>query len=208
MLNLNWLLIALTAFVSYRAFSDTQLYQKLVFHPYTIARKSAEWYRFISCTFLHADFNHLLINMFVLWSFGDVVEPVFRMRFGLAGSLIYLGMFFLAVALANVSTYLKQKDNPSYFAVGASGGVSAIVFSAIFFAPDSRLLLFFILPIPAGIFGLAYLVYSSWAQKNAPNGINHDAHFWGSVVGFLGTFALFPHYWPEFLKRMLGIFSF
>lgn len=203
---MNWIMIGAMAFVSYQAFGNRSIYEKFVFHPFSIAH-GKEWYRLFSCTLLHADFNHLLINMIVLWSFGDVVEPVFEMRFGIVGSVVYLLFFILAVGISNLSTYLKHRHNASYFAVGASGGVSAVVFSAIFFAPDSKLLLFFILPIPAGIFGIVYLIYSSWAQKNAPGGINHDAHFWGGVFGFLATLALFPTYLPEFVKRLLGIFG-
>jgi membrane associated rhomboid family serine protease len=122
---------------------------KLIFHPYSVGR-SNEWYRFISCGFIHADFMHLAFNMFSFYMFGDYVEQYFNMLFGQNGKLLYLFLYLSSLAVCLIPTYFQQKDRYNYNSLGASGAVSAIVFAGIFLMPTIQI-------------GFLYLGQSTWA---------------------------------------------
>lgn len=121
------------------------------------------------------------------------------------GSTMYLVLYVLSVAVANVKTLREQKHNVWYNAVGASGAVSAVVFAYILVAPKESIYFFGILPIPAFIYGFLYLLYSQYMAKNATDNIGHDAHFFGAVFGFLFTGMLRPQLFSAFFAQ---IFSF
>jgi len=181
---------------------------KLLFSPYrTIHNK--EWHRLVTHGFVHADYMHLFINMFVLLSFGTAVENIFNVlkNSGVISSSIlhYLILYFGGIIIASLTTLKKHKDNFYYHSVGASGAVSAIVFTYIFFDPLSKLLLMFVIPIPAIVFGIAYLGYSHYMSKKGSDYINHDAHFVGSVFGFIYPLLINPKLITIFLNK-LGIF--
>ncbi len=163
-----------------------------------------EWIRFVTHGFLHVDTIHLIINMYVLYSFGSIVEDAFTVLFNNNGRIIYLAFYLLAIPASSLFSYLKHKNNDDYNAVGASGAVSAIVFSSIIFIPKGGIgLLFLPIPIPSYIFGLLYLVYSAIMAKRANDNIGHDAHFWGAVFGILFTFAVKPQLFEYFLNEII-----
>ncbi|MGE0090219.1 MAG: rhomboid family intramembrane serine protease [Bacteroidales bacterium] len=186
------LLIAITSIISILAFSNRLLFDKLQLNPYLVYHKK-EWYRVLSHGFLHADWIHLIINMLVLFSFGSSVERIFKdlANQGIIQSpiLSYVILYFASMIMATVTTVKKHKDNEWYNSVGASGAVSAIVFSNIFFQPMSSVYFYGIIPIPGIIFGILYLAYSHYMSKRDSDHINHDAHFIGAVFGFI--FPLF-----------------
>lgn len=160
----------------------------LQFNPYRVYHRK-EFYRLVSHGLLHADWVHLFINMIVLLSFGTAVERYFMrleamsmLRFPVAGFLLLYGG---GVAVSTLTTLRKHKSNQWYNAVGASGGVSAVIFTSIFFAPWQNLLLYAVIPIPGILFGVLYLAYSHYMSKKASDNINHDAHFIGAVYGFI-----------------------
>ena len=165
-----------------------------------------EYYRIFSHAFLHADYFHLGINMLVLYSFGRYVEQVFS-QLETAG-LIFSGPFFytllyvISIALASVSTISRYRNDESYSAVGASGAVSAVVFTYIFFAPLEKIYFYMVLPIPGILFGVLYLVYSSYMSRRKNDNINHSAHFWGAVVGFVFPLLLEPSLFRVFLDNL------
>ena len=174
-----------TVIVSVLAFYNAELMDKLIFHPYSVGR-SNEWYRFISCGFIHADFMHLAFNMFSFYMFGDYVEQYFNMLFGQNGKLLYLCLYLSALAVCLIPTYLQQKDRYNYNSLGASGAVSAIVFAGIFLMPTIQIGFFIIPPIiPGFIFGPIYLGITAYLAKHGQGGINHSAHLWGSLYGVL-----------------------
>jgi membrane associated rhomboid family serine protease len=190
------------------AFSNQEWMDKLLFSPYrTIHNK--EWHRLVTHGFVHADYMHLFINMFVLLSFGTAVENIFNVlkNSGVISSSIlhYIILYFGGIVIASLTTLKKHKDNFYYHSVGASGAVSAIVFTYIFFDPLSKLLLMFVIPIPAIVFGIAYLGYSHYMSKKGSDYINHDAHFVGSVFGFIYPLLINPKLITIFLNK-LGIF--
>lgn len=190
---LTYLLIALTCLVSIPAFQNREVFSKLLFNPSSI-RTHKEWHRFFTHAFLHADWIHLLMNMYVLYLFGSLVEKIFVFYLGnLKGEISFFLLYLSSIITSVVPSYNKHKDNIYYNAVGASGAVSAVVFSAILLNPEMNLSLMFLpIPIPAPVFGLLYLVFCWYAAKHSRDNIAHDVHYWGSLFGVLFTIAVLP----------------
>lgn len=184
------------------AWNNTELYNKLIFNPYIIFHKN-EWYRLFSSALLHADIPHLVINMFVLYSFGSFIEQVYDLYIP-GGLALYVAMYILAIGAANIKTLIENKNNVWYNAVGASGAVSAVVFAFVLFAPIEKILFFGIIPIPAFLYGLLYLVYSQYMSKKASDNIGHDAHFFGAVFGFVFTGLLRPELFQMFVSKIFN----
>lgn len=194
-------IIALTVGFSVYAMNKPDIKYKYIFHPYSIFHFK-QHYRFLSHAFLHGDYLHLAFNMYALWIFGPVVEeqiyPVLcgsidepNKKIGLA---LYIVLYTGAIYASSISEYFKNKNNPQYSSLGASGAVNALLFSYILCAPTSSLGFFFI-PMPAWIFGIAYLAISYYLsrRKNAHQAIDnigHEAHFWGAIFGILFTLIL------------------
>ena len=200
------LIVIITVGISMLAFSNREIMDKLQFTPYrTIHNK--EWHRLITHGFVHADYMHLFINMFVLYSFGSAVENIFKglqysgiiQSWVLHFSVLYLG----GIVIASLTTLKKHKDNFYYHSVGASGAVSAIVFTYIFFEPIQ---MFLFPPMPAFLYGIVYLAYTHYMSKKGGDNINHDAHFIGSVFGFIYPLLINPKLFFVFLER-LGIIN-
>jgi membrane associated rhomboid family serine protease len=204
-ISITIIIVAVCVLVSYICFGNQELFQKLKHWPYQEVREK-EWYRLISSGFIHGSWMHLLINMFVFWQFGEVVEARFRLEFGLLwGNLFYTLLFVVTVVLADIPSLLKHKDNVYYSAVGASGAVSGILFVNILFYPWNLLYLYAIIPIPGIVAGVLYLIYSSWASKNSRDNIDHDAHFYGALFGLLFTVMLKPSLFIDFLNQLMHI---
>lgn len=175
----------------------------MLFHPVSIKRQN-QWYRFLSSGFIHADGMHLAINMFVLWSFGNVIESYFYPQFlGGFSTLKYLALYFGGIIVASIPSYLKHKQNPSYAALGASGGVSAVVFAVILFAPWENLYLYGVIAIPQILAGVAYLYYSWYKDKHASDNIGHMAHFTGALWGFGFSCLMNPNLLTRFIELTL-----
>lgn len=200
------LIIGITVAVSLLAFSNRGLFEKMQLNAYQVYHQK-QWYRVVSHGFLHADMIHLFVNMIVLFSFGEAVEQ----RFSLLESrdmigdstLHFLILYFAGMAIATLTTIRKHKDNYNYNAIGASGAVSAVVFAYIFFSPKNTLLLMGVIPIPAILFGILYLVYSQYMRRRGGDRVNHDAHFVGAVFGFLYPIILEPGLIKVFFNQLL-----
>lgn len=189
---------AVTALISMMAFSQESVFQKLMHHPYTEIRQKEYW-RWLTSGFVHADYMHLAFNLFAFYSFGKFVEFEFMDKFGdKTGQMIYLVFYLAIIVAANIPTHFQQKNNVNYMAVGASGGVSGVVFAAILFRPWLDMAFFFF-PMKGLVFGVLYILYSSWAAKNANNNIGHSAHLTGAIMGFLLTALLMPSEFEQFL---------
>lgn len=200
--TITLLLIAVTAIVSFMAFSNRQLFDKLRFNAYYI-RHHRQWYRFLSHALLHADLAHLAINMLVFWSFAGVVMTFFSRDFGQLATVVFLGLYVGGVIFSSVYDYFKHSDDIYYSAVGASGAVSAVVFSSIILYPDGRIFLFLIpIGIPSWIFGILYLAYSAYMGKRGGSNIGHNAHFWGAVFGIAYTIVINPDYVAAFFRQL------
>jgi len=199
------LIVILSVLTSVAAFRREELFYKLDLSPARIVHQK-EYYRIFTHAFLHADYFHLGINMLVLYSFGRYVEQIFSQleSAGLifSGPFFYILLYVIGIVLASVSTIFRNRNNESYSAVGASGAVSAIVFSYIFFAPLEKIYFYMVLPIPGILFGVLYLIYSSYMSRRKSDNINHSAHFWGAVVGFVFPILLEPSLFMVFLDKL------
>lgn len=194
----TYILIGVTVLVSYLCFNNVELFRKLAFSPYRTVKYN-EWYRIVTHGFVHADMTHLFINMFTFWSFGTYIEKAFG-HFGF-GTMGYLGLYFGGMIAASLFDLVKQRNDPSYISIGASGAVSAVLFTSILFDPWSKILLFAILPIPGIVFGVLYLAYCQYMAKRAGDNINHNAHFYGAVYGLLYPALLNPSLVKMFLSH-------
>jgi len=198
------IIILATSVISIMAFSNNELFYKLNFNAYYIKRDK-EWYRFFSYALLHADWGHLIINMFVFWSFGSIVMQFFKADFGSLAGLKFILLYVGGILFSTVFDYLKNKDNIYYNAVGASGAVSAVVFSSIILFPTGKIFLFFVpIGIPSWIFGILYLIYSAYMGRRGSDNIGHYAHFWGAVFGVVFTMLINHEYIAHFYQQ-LGI---
>jgi len=197
-------IVAITCVVSFMAFNNSVIRGHLVFHPLTINRNK-HWYRFVSYGFIHGGGMHLAINMFVLWSFGNAVEKsYYPFAVGDKSLVLYLVLYFGGVAVSAIPSYLQHKGNANYSAVGASGGVSAVVFAVIVFAPWQNLYLYGVLPIPQILAGAAYLYYSWYMDKKGGDNIGHMAHFAGAIWGFVFTCCVNVNLFPHFIRQTLA----
>ncbi|MEI6061765.1 MAG: rhomboid family intramembrane serine protease [Bacteroidota bacterium] len=200
------IIVAITVIVSLLAFNNRELFRRLAFNAYDI-KHFKNTYRFLTYALIHADWIHLLINMMVLFSFGQIVEQYYMMYFGGKGILYYLLLYVGGIALSTLPSYGKHKDDYSYTAVGASGAVSAVVFASIIFDPLSKIYLFLVpIGIPAIIFGVLYLVYSGYMGKKNVDNIGHDVHFWGAIFGFVFTIVLKPALLSHLFLTLSNIF--
>jgi membrane associated rhomboid family serine protease len=195
------ILCLVTVVISMIAFNRVELFEQFKHFPF-IEYRNKEYWRWLTSGFLHLDFTHLAFNMLALYTFGQGVEREFVSYFGQSqGQLIYLFFYLFTIIIADIPTFLQQRNNRNYGAIGASGGVSGIIFAAILFNPWLQLLVFF-LPMRGIFFGILYLVYSSWAANNAKDNIGHSAHFTGAIVGFLGTALIMPGKLQEFFLML------
>ncbi len=201
-MSLTIIIIIITAITSYLAFNNPETFYNLKFNPYLI-HHNRHLHRFFSYALIHADWMHLFVNMFVLWSFGTAVETYYEHFFGGRAPVYFMLLYVGGVMFSTLPSYGKHKNNDTYNAVGASGAVSAVLFSSILMQPQMPIIfIFFPVPIPAWIFGILYLVYSAYMAKRGTDNIGHDAHFWGAVFGLVFTFALNPAFLPGFFENI------
>jgi membrane associated rhomboid family serine protease len=183
---MNIILIAIivaNVLISYKGFNDLSFFRKYEFHIGSI--RSGEQIRMVSSGFLHADIAHLIFNMLTLWFFAPVV-------INYLGNFSFGMVYFGSLIFGSLLTMVFHKNDYSYRAVGASGAVTGILYSAILLQPDMMLGLFFIIPIPAYLFGILYLLYSIYGMKAKNDNIGHTAHFGGAIGGYLITLIKEP----------------
>ncbi len=186
-------------FVSWRAFGDRKLLERLILWPPAISRHG-QYDRLLTHGFIHADLQHLLFNMITLFFFGRAIEPVFVGRIGQLGfALFYLS----AIVVAIMPTYFRHQRDAGYRSLGASGAVSAVLFSFILFAPWSLIFVLF-LPVPAIVYAALYVGYSIWMDRRGTDNVNHSAHLWGAAYGVLFTVMMEPRVASTFLARLLS----
>lgn len=182
-------LVVVIVITSIGAFSNQRMMEDLIFYPPAIKNQN-QWYRFFSHGFIHADVAHLAFNMIAFWSFGEGLEDIFQYPFifGKTGKLLYLLLYFSALFMASFPDYLKYKDSYQFRSLGASGAVSAVMFSTLLFMPQTPVgLIFLPVRVPGWIFGILYLGLSAYLDKRGGSQVNHGAHFWGALYGIVFT---------------------
>ncbi len=194
----TYVLIGITALVSWQAFNNRQLLDRLILWPPAIDRYK-QYDRLVTHGFIHADMQHLLFNMITLFFFGRAIEPVFVERIGVIG---FAAFYLSAIVMAIMPTYFRHRHDSHYRSLGASGAVSAVLFSYILFAPWSLIFVFFI-PVPAIVYAVAYVGYSIWMDRRGGDNVNHSAHLWGAAYGVMFTLLLEPRVFQHFLARLM-----
>lgn len=194
-------LIAANVIYSLIGFSNAALVDKTIMWPYRVSREK-QYFRFITSGFLHADFMHLFFNMFTLFFFGRNIEILFKIG-GLGGQLAYLALYLLGLIVSDIPSYIKHRNNYNYRSLGASGAVSAVVFSFIVFSPWSSIYLYGALKISAAVYAILYIIYCVYMSKKDADHINHDAHLWGSVFGIVFTVILIAALQPSLFSIIL-----
>jgi len=192
-------IIAITALTSYKGFNDAAFFRKLEFHIGSI--RQGEQYRMFTSALLHADIMHLFLNMFGLYVFAPVVA-------NWMGDMKMLLIYLCSLACGSLLMLLLHRHDYHYRAIGASGAVTGILYSAILLQPKMELYLFFIpIGIPAYIVGIGYLLYSIYGMRARRDNIGHTAHFGGAIGGYLMTLAYFPSLFSDnlFMVILLGV---
>ena len=177
------IIIVLTTFCSFMGFRDPAFTEKFIFAPTEILA-CKQYYRLFTCAFLHADFNHLLMNMVTLFLFGRIMEVFI-------GSGEFLLIYFAAVAGGSLLSLWLHR-NHDYRAYGASGGVCGVVFSYVALFPRAQILAHMFIPMPAWAYGLLFLIGSYFALRRGRDNIGHDAHIGGAIIGLWTAGALQP----------------
>ena len=197
---ITYIILAVTVAVSIACFNNYSLFNKLSYSPYRMTH-SGEWYRIVTHGFVHADWTHLIVNMFTFLSFGVYVENWFT-GLGFSGASFLL-LYFGGMIAASIYDLWKYRYNVYYTSIGASGAVSAILFTAIFLNPWDKIYFFAIVPIPGIVFGFVYLFYCQYMAKRGGDNINHNAHFYGAVFGLVFPILLEPRLFNMFVQQLL-----
>ncbi len=194
-------LIALTCAVSFFAWKQPDLLQRLILWPPAIAR-GKEYWRLLSYGFIHADGQHLLFNMITLYFFGSAMEN-YLTQLGLPWPWGFVGFYLSALLVSILPSYLRHRADPNYRSLGASGAVSAVLFSFILIQPWS-LIIVFVVPVPAIIYAVLYVGFSIWMEKRGRDNVNHSAHLWGAGYGVLFTVLLQPNVLGHFFSALMN----
>jgi membrane associated rhomboid family serine protease len=197
------IIIAITCVVSFFAFNDPALLRRLILWPPAVERDK-QYYRLISYGLIHADGQHLLFNMMTLFFFGRTMEGFFSDELGPLGfAIFYVGGLVVSI----LPTFLKNRNNSNYRSLGASGAVSAVLFAFILLEPWAKIIVF-VVPMPAILYAILYIVYSIYMDRHGIGNINHSAHLWGAAYGVIFTSIMEPRVLPHFfgvLTNQVGI---
>lgn len=191
------IIFVFTIITSIYAFNDPGLFGKFMLHPYSVSRKH-KVYTLVTSGLIHADWMHLIFNMMTFFFFAFQLEAMI-------GSWQFGVVYFMGLILSDIPSVIKHKNDMWYNSLGASGAISAVLFSYILFKPFSSMIIF-PLPIPiwAIIFGPLYLLYCVYASRQSRDNINHDAHFFGALAGLIVTVLIVPGAIPHFLSQILA----
>jgi membrane associated rhomboid family serine protease len=206
-LEINHIIIGFTCLVSIMALNNPYWTYKLKHWPYEEV-KHGEYHRWLTSGFLHGDVMHLAFNMITLYFFGRIVEQWFTFIFPVGGKIIYLLFYLVAIVAASSSTFFKYRTSPNFASIGASGAVAAVLFASILMLPTNKIFLFFIpVGIPGFLFGILYLWFSAYEAKKGRDNIDHTAHYYGAIFGFLFPIIFEPRLFTLFLTQIQEWFA-
>ncbi|MDO7884859.1 rhomboid family intramembrane serine protease [Hymenobacter cheonanensis] len=207
MFNPVLILIGLTVAISAYAWSNRDLLEAWIMEPYVMAR-NGQWYRLLTSGFLHADWSHLLFNMFAFYSFSPIVLSTLAQAYEPGAGLgLFLLLYLGGIVVSDLPTYFQHRDDRGYRSLGASGGVASVLFASILLFPvntNGGGIIIFPLPVPIQpfLFGFLYLAYSYYMGRRRADNVNHDAHFYGALYGVLLIIALVPGVLPHFVQQV------
>ena len=163
--------------------------------PYWLLRKR-QYDTIITSGFIHGDLAHLFFNSLALFTFGMSLER----RIGTAK---FVTLYFLGLVLSSLGTVYKQRNNPDYAALGASGAILAVTFASVVYNPTGTIFLYFV-PMPAWLFAVLFAGYSMWASQNRRDNIAHDAHLDGAFIGLVFVGLTDFDAWRHAFRQLFG----
>jgi membrane associated rhomboid family serine protease len=191
------LILGVTLAISVAGFVAPVVIERNLFRPYWFLPKRQYWTA-IGNGFVHADVGHLIFNGLTFWFFAFPVQRVI-------GEARFLALYFIGLLASNTGTYFKQRKNPDYASLGASGAILAVLFASIVYFPRNSIMMLPVpVPIPAPLFAICYLGYTFYAARNARGRINHDAHFDGAIAGLLFVAVTDPDAWAHAWHVVFG----
>ena len=202
-LYITYIIIGVTTLVSLYAFQAPGFLPAAMMNPYAVQQRQ-QYYRLVTSGFIHKDHIHLLWNMLSLYFFGTAIEREFHALFGVAGGVYFIALYLMAIIVSDVPTLFKHKDNPGYNSLGASGGVSAVIFAFIIFEPLADICLYFALCMPGFILGALYIIFSWYQGRKSNDNINHDAHLYGALFGLIFCVIVAPSSIGNFLEQIIN----
>jgi membrane associated rhomboid family serine protease len=200
MFTVTLTIVILTCLVSVAAFNSSKIIDDLIFWPPAISMRH-QYYRFITCGLIHADFVHLLFNMVTLYFFGKGLEILYRGELGLQ-AYYYPILYITALIVSNIPSYLKRKDDYNYRSLGASGAVCAVMFAVILIRPWQTVSVFYAIPMPSILYAVLFMAFSIYMSKRGGDNVNHDAHLWGGLYGIVFTIIVHPGIVSTFINEM------
>lgn len=193
------IILIVTVVVSLTAFSKPELTYKLTMSPYAIRRKREYW-RFLTSGFVHGNWAHLGFNMFTFFFFGQAAEHIVAYY---GGSTTEFILFYLAaIVVSDLPTYFMNRESIHYQSLGASGGVTAVVFCSILFNPLNKIYIYGLFGIPGFILGALYIIYSINQAKQMSDNVNHMAHLTGAAAGIIYSIYLYPGVLAQFFQEI------
>jgi len=189
--------IAVVSFLALRA--APQILRRNLLRPYWLLRER-RYDTIVTSGFIHGDFGHLFFNGLTLYFFGPALEMTI-------GTPRFVALYFIGLIVSSLGTVYKQRNNPDYAALGASGAILAVLFAFIVYYPTTILRLYFAIPVPAVLFAFGYLGYSWWASRNRRDNINHDAHLDGALTGMAFVAITDFNAWPEAFRQISAAIS-
>ena len=199
----SMVIMIITIVVSLAALNNENLYHQFILNPRKAIYKKQIW-RFITSGFIHGGIAHLGFNMFTFFFFARSVEYTLLSVHGINSSLIFLIFYLSAIIVSDLPIAWKNRNNPHYNSLGASGGVSAIIAISILFSPTDSIYLFAFINIPGFIYGAVFLIYSYYQSKNSIDNVNHEAHIYGFLYGLLIGLVIYPGSGDRFLNKIFG----
>ncbi len=201
-MSFTLVLIIITIGTSIYAWNNSAVFLKFMMHPYQI-HQSGQYYRFITSGLIHSNYGHLAFNMITFYFFGVFVEQAFKLYLGEWGGYMFVAMYVIGIVVSDIPSYLKHRTNVNYSTIGASGGVSAVLFSSILTNPVMDICLYFFICLPGFVLGALYLFYSVYMGDRMSDRINHDAHLYGALFGMAFSALLRPALLGNFIEQIL-----
>lgn len=156
------------------------------------------FYQLISYGFAHApviserSIWHIAFNMVALFFLGRPVEQRY-------GGQEFIRFYLLAIVVSGLVWMLSYAlTNRAGVAVGASGGVAAVVMLFVFNYPREQILLMGIIPMPAWVLGVLLVGMDALNSLNPDSGIAVEAHLGGAAFAAAYYFGKWNFQWLRF----------